>query len=77
MVKEGAGYKLVSQSGNQDDKGRYPVFTSNKDAIPTGKAYGSGVITTSVKDDGRSYYNAYFAGDLNVRVAKPAVTTIG
>ena len=55
----------------------YPEFKSNKDAIPNGKAYGSGVITTSVKDGGREYYNAYFAGDLNVRVAKPAVTTIG
>ncbi len=39
----------------------YPEFTSNKNAIPNGKAYGSGVITTSVKDGGREYYNAYFA----------------
>lgn len=36
-------------------------FISNKNAIPNGQSYGSGVITTSVKDGGISYYNAYFA----------------
>ena len=55
----------------------YYEFKSNKNAIPSEQAYGSGVITTSVKKGNIYYYNAYFAGDLNVRVAKPAVTTIG
>lgn len=55
----------------------YYEFKSNKNAIPSGQAYGSGVITTSVKKGNTYYYNAYFAWDLNVRVAKPAVTTIG
>ncbi len=55
-----------------------PTFLSNKNAIPSGVAYGSGVLTTSVKDNnGIMHYASYFAAKLKVRVAKPAVTTVG
>lgn len=53
------------------------AFTADKAGIPTGKDYGSAVLKTSIKVGGRDYYNAYFAADLNVRVARPAIVTTG
>lgn len=78
-------YKAVSDNQVISDTARYvyPEFISNKNAIPAGQSYGSAKITTSIKDDIdnngsiEELYNAYFAADLNVRVAKPAVVTIG
>ena len=55
----------------------YPNFTTDKDGIPSGAPYGSGTLTTTIYDDGLLYENAYFAGKLEVRVAKPAVVTTG
>lgn len=61
----------------------YPDFTGDKDGIPSGNEFGEGLIIVSVKDDTDnngsldSFYNAYFAAHLNVRVAKPAIATTG
>ena len=78
-------FKAVSANQVLADSSRYtyPDFISNKDFIPAGQSYGEAVITTSIKDDIDNngtlddLYSAYFAADLNVRVAKPAVVTIG
>jgi len=55
----------------------YPSFTTDKDGIPSGAAYGEGTFSTTIYDDWLLYENAYFAGKLEVRVAKPAVVTTG
>ena len=60
-----------------DDYGITPVYTGNKEWIPSSKSYGEARLKTSIKKDGTSYYNSYLVADLDVRVAKPAITTVG
>jgi len=60
----------------------FPNFTGNK-AWVSGVNYGDAILTTSLEDDidGNGVidelYEAYFAADLNIRVAKPAVVSVG
>jgi len=80
LVKKGNGYVVQGRYPNppsSENAALYPVFTANKAGIPAGSSYGANVISTTVKKGPIDYYSAYFAGKLNVRVAKPAVTTIG
>lgn len=55
----------------------YPTFTTNKAWIPTNKDFGDADIITTIKDEWILYNTAYFAWVLDVRVAKPAVVTVG
>jgi len=81
----------VALSGHQIDDDQlltnpqytYPDFMSDKDEIPDNADFGQAVLTTTMKHDiDRNgtiddLYSAYFAADLNVRVAKPSIATIG
>ncbi len=81
----------VALSGHEIDRDqisanpvyKYPDFMSNKDAIHANKDYWQAILTTSMKHDiDRNgtideLYSAYFAADLDVRVAKPSIATIG
>ena len=52
-------------------------FITDKAQIPSWKDFGTENIVTTIKDDGILYDTAYFAGKLEIRVAKPAVSTVG
>lgn len=54
-----------------------PNYRGNKNNIPDNASYADAQLTTSIKVGGTSYYNAYFAEDYKVRVAKPSVATTG
>ncbi len=60
-----------------DYKTTTPNYIWEKSGIPGNKSYGKAKLTTSIIDDGVSYYNSYLSADLNVRVAKPTISTIG
>jgi len=52
-------------------------FNTDKDWIPTGADYGEGTFITTLYDEWIMYDNAYFAWELEVRVAKPSIVTTG
>jgi uncharacterized repeat protein (TIGR01451 family) len=54
----------------------YPNYRWNKDWV-SGTNFGDATLTASVKSNGVEYYNAYFAQKADIRIAKPAVVTIG
>jgi hypothetical protein len=76
-------YEAVGRGAIATGDYRYPDFMSNKDAIPSGADFGRATLTTSIKHDIDKngvideLYEAYFAADLNVRVARPSIATIG
>ena len=60
----------------KDTYGLFPFYEGNKDGVPDNKSYSDIVLTTSLKDGGSEYYDAYFAADFTVRVARPVVKTV-
>lgn len=81
--KDRSYYEAVGRGQIESGDFKYPDFMSNKDAIPSLADFGQAVLTTSIKhdiDDNGTIdilYDAYFAADLDVRVAKPSIATIG
>lgn len=70
-------YDGIIYPGERIEFTNYPTYTSNKSGIASGEDYGTETIATTIKDDGVLYDRAYFAGNLDVRVARPAVATVG
>jgi len=62
-----------------DYDSRTPEYLWNKNAIPAGQDFLDATITPTVQYQGNKYYTAYFSTDSEkvVRVAKPAVATVG
>ncbi len=55
----------------------YPDFKWNTSTIPAWNSYADNMLITTIEHDGTLYENAYFAQELEVRVAKPSVVTTG
>jgi len=76
-------YEVVSNGTLMDGNYVYPAFESDKAWIPSNKDFGEATLVTSIKDDidrdGNvdDLYTAYFAANLDVRVAKPSIATVG
>ncbi len=91
MIEEKVGSvwsapKVVTQYILNDliaaNKARPPQFIGDKFGIGT-RDYGQGKIVTTVANElpgvisGLNPYSYYFAGELDVRVAKPSISTVG
>ncbi|MCH8518969.1 hypothetical protein LAT59_04375, partial [Candidatus Gracilibacteria bacterium] len=89
IVRQGNNYVVRNQYSNitRDDQGIYPVFLGDKDGIPaSARDYGTANVRTSVysriqNNQGNlqsfSFYHTFLSGNVNVRVARPAVSTVG
>jgi len=85
LVQNDTGsYKVVNQF-NYTPGMSYPQFRANKDVIPVWDSYAETRLVTSVKDtlplssggtQQFDFYDTFLAGNLNVRVARPAVSTV-
>lgn len=86
LVQSDSGsYRVVNQF-TYSSNFAFPQFLANKDAIPSGANYAETRLVTSVKDtlplssggtQQFDFYNTFLAANLNVRVARPAVSTVG